>query len=165
MSYLQAYIFPYGGPNPVWHEECTLCGVIFECRNAGASLMRFEHGQAPTDYGAMCPECLAAGKLGAASRARASAAKLRALVVPDGHDYEHAEHAQWLDDLAGDIERMPGDNWAMLGELAQAQALGARIAAGDHAARRADEARIARDFPGATARADTPRDEWGVSGF
>jgi hypothetical protein len=87
--------------------SCVLCGGIIEKEGVSAVLEGYtEDREKKADFGDICRECLDAGREGASERMHHKAGHLR-------------EHAEWLEQLAGDVIR--AESWASSDDLDSAR--------------------------------------------
>jgi hypothetical protein len=84
------------------HGKCVLCGEHFNINSAVAELDYWYQG--PESLSGICPDCLAAGPVGAAKRTRKRAKQLRS--------WAHS-----LEQLADDMGITPESHWKTTADL------------------------------------------------
>ena len=99
-AYFEVRVFAH---NVFRRSLCLLCGGTIGKEGVAAVLEGYtEDREKKADFGDICRECLDAGKEGAAGRMRHQAGHLR-------------EHAEWLEQLAGDV--VQAELWASSDDL------------------------------------------------
>lgn len=103
-AYFRVRVFAH---NMFTRSRCLLCGGEIGKEGVSAVLEGYtEDREKKSDFGDICRECLDAGKEGAAGRMRREAGRLR-------------EHAEWLEQLAGDV--VQAESWASSDDLDSAR--------------------------------------------